>query len=109
MRLSVERIGHVATSGTQSRCQICKSNKLPPRMSQQTQHIDSMGRNRPQPTTLVIHSHSWIIILAFTTLLANRPVPQPPTECKKLNPSLLSLGLNAQTPAALSVHGTFAP
>ena len=27
---------------------------FPPRMSQQTQHIHSMGRNRPQPTTLVI-------------------------------------------------------
>ena len=46
MRFGVKGIGHVATSGTQSReviCQICKSNKLLPGMSQQTQHFDSMA------------------------------------------------------------------
>ena len=73
MWFSVKGIRHVATSGTQSRSQICKSNKLPsPRgMSQQTQlHIDSVG---PQQGAAVDDAGDFISIRGsfFTTFLVD--------------------------------------
>jgi len=109
MWFSVKGIGHVATSGAQSReviCQICKSNKLPPKYHNKRNASTpwaATGRNRQR---WLFHFHSWIIILALTTSRANRPSTTT-NQCDKLYPALLSLGLNAQASAGFSVHGTF--
>ena len=104
MWFSVKGIGHVATSGTQTReviCQICKSNMLLPWC--QTHHIDSMARDRQR---WWFHSLSRIIILAPAAFLANRHSTTT-NECNELYPPLPSLGLNAQTSFPFPVHGTF--
>jgi hypothetical protein len=109
MRFSVKGIGHVATSGPQSReviCQICKSNKLPPKYHNKRNTSTpwpATGRNRQR---WLFHFHSWIIILALTTFRANRR-SNTTNQCDKLYPALLSLGLNAQLSAGFSFHGTF--
>jgi len=78
MWFGVKGIGHVATSGTQSReviCQICKSNKLLPGIT--TNATNRLyGRNRQRRW---LHSLSRISILAFT-FLANRHSTTP-DEC----------------------------
>ena len=99
MWFSVKGIGHVATSGVQSRdviCQICKSNKLPPKYHNKRNTSTpwaATGRNRQRWS---FHFHSWIIILALTTFRANRRSTTT-NQYDKLYPALPSLELNAQT------------